>query len=457
MADNRSQSDSECALAIYEEIAQKFGSFDRVKFKQNLGVLYRDSPENITHVRQCLYEVALDRRPDTPKGQLVKRNNSGQCKAIDKLLEDIYTLFHYIEGNVQTSEVKAVLCYRDRTKSLGEYNISNSQNSSQTSVKTVYGHNEDVQSSPTADQTVHSQTYNSPLNRSVNHSPVQLAQLPVIDIPELANIVVGFREEILDKLNEMFERCMSQNELLNREVIALRTLVQQKDKEILCLKEQQNKLLSDSTIGNSTRPTSPSCSYADAVKSPSRNLHVEVKESKSKDQTERVVSFLDKNNQDQSGENHIADKIRHIRNYQHLSTGQDHASRMNNDSVQNESECANASEVIKDNEDIKYVFRGVKSGSRVKRLLMSRVKADGDIQSIISAIKQYARGRDVFITHITVLKLWKQKNPTYTLRVNVRAEDCEKALEQGFWPSGILVRPWQSQATRENNNHSYNG
>lgn len=108
MADNRSQSDSECALAIYEEIAQKFGSFDRVKFKQKLGVVYRDSPENITHVRQCLYEVALDRRPDTLKGPLVKRNNSGQWKAIDKLLENIYTLFHYIEGNVQTSEVKAV-------------------------------------------------------------------------------------------------------------------------------------------------------------------------------------------------------------------------------------------------------------------------------------------------------------------------------------------------------------
>lgn len=88
---------------------------------------------------------------------------------------------------------------------------------------------------------------------------------------------------------------------------------------------------------------------------------------------------------------------------------------------------------------------------------MSSVKANGDIQSIISAIKQYARGRDVFITHIQVFKLWKQKNPTYTLRVNVRAEDCEKALEQEFWPSGILVRPWQSQATRENNNHSYNG
>lgn len=88
---------------------------------------------------------------------------------------------------------------------------------------------------------------------------------------------------------------------------------------------------------------------------------------------------------------------------------------------------------------------------------MSRVKADGGIQSIISAIKQYAKDRDVFITHITVLKLWKQKNPAYTLRVNVRAEDCEKALEQEFWPSDIIIRPWQSQAARENNYHSYNG
>lgn len=32
MADSRSQCDSECALAIYEDIAQKFRSSDRVKF-----------------------------------------------------------------------------------------------------------------------------------------------------------------------------------------------------------------------------------------------------------------------------------------------------------------------------------------------------------------------------------------------------------------------------------------
>lgn len=60
-----------------------------------------------------------------------------------------------------------MLCYPNRTKSFGEYNIKNSQNTSQTSAETVYGHNEDVQSSLTADQLVHSQTYNIPLNRCV--------------------------------------------------------------------------------------------------------------------------------------------------------------------------------------------------------------------------------------------------------------------------------------------------
>lgn len=147
----------------------------------------------------------------------------------------------------------------------------------------------------------------------------------------------------------------------------------------------------------------------------------------------------------------------HSLNDQNSSAGEDHASMMNRDNVQNESECANANKNTKDNEEIEYVFRGVRSGSRLKRLLMSRVKADGDIQIIISAIKQYAKDCEMFITNITVLKHWNQKNPTYTLRVNVRAEDCRKALERDFWPSGILIRPWQLQAARENNYHSNNG
>ena len=104
-----------------------------------------------------------------------------------------------------------------------------------------------------------------------------------------------------------------------------------------------------------------------------------------------------------------------------------------------------------------YIFRGVKSGPRVKRLLMSRVQADADIDVIINTIKQYARARGVFVTHIAVLKFWKQKYPTYTLRVNIKAEDFEKCLQKGFWPSGILTRQWQSHTEHESAHNSYNG
>lgn len=55
---------------------------------------------------------------------------------------------------------------------------------------------------------------------------MRLAQLPVIDISGLA--IVGLREEFLDILNEMSERFMTQNEILNRELNVLRTLVQLK-------------------------------------------------------------------------------------------------------------------------------------------------------------------------------------------------------------------------------------
>jgi hypothetical protein len=67
--------------------------------------------------------------------------------------------------------------------------------SSQKSVKTADGHNEDVQSIPTVNQTVINQSHNSHLNGTVIHSPLRLAHLPAIDIPELSSIVVGFEKK----------------------------------------------------------------------------------------------------------------------------------------------------------------------------------------------------------------------------------------------------------------------
>jgi uncharacterized protein YaaW (UPF0174 family) len=55
MTGNECEDDSLYAKAIYEEVLQKFGTCDRISFMQKLGALYKDSPENLIHVRQCLY------------------------------------------------------------------------------------------------------------------------------------------------------------------------------------------------------------------------------------------------------------------------------------------------------------------------------------------------------------------------------------------------------------------
>jgi hypothetical protein len=112
-------------------------------------------------------------------------------------------------------------------------------------------------------------------------------------------------------------------------------------------------------------------------------------------------------------------------------SGQDQLSLVN-DNISNKRCCAIVYKSTNDNSDTEYILRGVKSVRCIRRLLVSRVKADGGIHSIISAIKQHAKDCDVFITHISTLQLWKQKNPTYTLRVNMRSKDCAKALVKDF-------------------------
>ena len=84
---------------------------------------------------------------------------------------------------------------------------------------------------------------------------------------------------------------------------------------------------------------------------------------------------------------------------------------------------------------------------------MSRVEADGELDDIIDAIKRNAMERNVCVTRVTAIKLWKQRKHTYNLRVNVRSEDSDKALEHVFWPEVILVKPWQTERER-NYRHS---
>jgi hypothetical protein len=142
--------------------------------------------------------MAIVKRPETPKGQLVKRNNTGQVTASEKLLDDAYTLLHYVEGNLQTNDIRNVLCYRDRFKSASESCIS----SSQTTVKSIYNDNESrVQRSPSVncDDNSPFETNRPRINRVDTHSPGTRTRLFSNDSSDFRSIIISFREEVLDK------------------------------------------------------------------------------------------------------------------------------------------------------------------------------------------------------------------------------------------------------------------
>lgn len=100
IADNEehSMTSTQIDRGMYTQLLQTVGSFDKVKFKKRLRSIYKGKVDELAHVRQALYDLALDSKHDTPRGTLVRRTNGGHSSAIEKYLDDVYALFHYIDG-----------------------------------------------------------------------------------------------------------------------------------------------------------------------------------------------------------------------------------------------------------------------------------------------------------------------------------------------------------------------
>ncbi|XP_069128948.1 acid-sensing ion channel 3-like [Argopecten irradians] len=69
-----------------------------------------------------------------------------------------------------------------------------------------------------------------------------------------------------------------------------------------------------------------------------------------------------------------------------------------------------------------------------------RIKANGTYKEVVKSIMGYAADYGVKVTYVRILKYYKE--PTYTARLNVVESDCDFALQDGFWPPGVLVREW---------------
>ena len=97
---------SQSEHGMYDWMKRHYGKLNRNEFKKSLIAF---SVSDLTIYRCGLYMVAKNLKADTPEGDLVVRkdtSNRGGCSAKEKLSEDIYTLYHYLEGDISMDLTK---------------------------------------------------------------------------------------------------------------------------------------------------------------------------------------------------------------------------------------------------------------------------------------------------------------------------------------------------------------
>ena len=83
---------------IFHLLKENYGSLTKDIFKNELASAYNKA--DLQEYRQTLYDIAKVDLPNTPNAALIPRKDrAGGQPAKEKLAEDIYVLFHYLEGD----------------------------------------------------------------------------------------------------------------------------------------------------------------------------------------------------------------------------------------------------------------------------------------------------------------------------------------------------------------------
>lgn len=102
---------------VFVNISEQYGGKSRSQFIEDLSEEY--TTEDLGIYRQALYDYSVKKVPNTPRATLVTRkdtsNKSGGVSLSIKLSEDVYKLFHYIEGD-QSVDLCKLFPDKDRTR-----------------------------------------------------------------------------------------------------------------------------------------------------------------------------------------------------------------------------------------------------------------------------------------------------------------------------------------------------
>ena len=192
---------------IYTEVEDFAGTLDKESFTKSIFQLYSEETDQIINVRQALYEEARRIIPSVPYSSLIKRTNSGNSTAVSKLLDDIYLLFHIFEGGFPPSDIKSVLCRRDRQLVQSNFNAT---------IEPLENSMDSPQSSINGEAVTVSDFYENTMS----------------SISGLMSMIGGMRSEMMNKLDNIYEEHKVQFEQISSELHELKMELNNKKKII---------------------------------------------------------------------------------------------------------------------------------------------------------------------------------------------------------------------------------
>ena len=445
---------------MYHELKSNIGTRDKQSFQKDVFDIWKDKPNELIHVRQSLYNTAIKRRSDTPIGQLVKRTNSGNSKAIVKIIDDIYVLFQFIEGGADISEVKQVLCYKDRMKSFQDEHCQSPLRIELFKEKGNQIDGDPLENCPTTrpkEYTINRETIHDLFIMMANTRTEMIDHMLSIrreqdhmkrDIQEIREQLVGNRSQDNSKITRCEEGIQRINETIDVMAKKSNNITNQISYADALINEARTKSnVYSKNDSHESKPESASNTHETHISKgvTKATVHVDAKQTKTcpseqlsvtlnSEHEKRVVDYKDTSHADkqQNDESYTLTGVK--RNHRRHFGDYKHNNQENSD------------------ED---GFTQVTRKERRRSILMSRINGNCSEQTAINTIVTYAKEQGVQLTSVSVLKWWEEteeSGPTYTVRAYVKGDEFDYTIEKGFWPPHLLVREWVERPYNRNKN-----
>ena len=418
---------------MYYLIKTSFGQLDRKTFKLDL-VKHTDT-NDLRPIRNSLFDLVKKQEPPFSETKLVERTQRDNGQPIgEKLADDIFVIFQYLEGANNVSELKQCISKSTRRTT------------------TVSEETDDTQIADII------QKLSKKSNCKDADNGIIIAM--ILEVKQMINDNIKPLNDKINKLTESFER----------EMKVLKIELKSKENEVLNLNGQLNenrekvtKLQAELKLkAQQMKVDEKSTEVIEQQAKINENItgHLETIERQLKKQTEKPKkTYSEMLTQEQ--QKHIPVIINSItqpcndKPNEHNDNRETTVSN-NYNYFSNETNTASADdEHIRSDEtdDDTTVFRGVVR-RRTKRIVLYNVAADKPFNQISSGVRTYAERQGVHVTFTKLLKRHESRGKSrYIMRVNINEDDFYSVIDNNdyFWPKGIY---WRDYVPYNNNQES---